>query len=906
VPGLGASYGRGGATTAPKDLLNADAILIMGSNMAENHPVGFQWVVEAKERGAQLIHVDPRFSRTSALANIWAPIRAGSDLIFLGGLIRYVLENDLCFRDYIVHYTNAPVIIKEEFRDTEELDGVFSGWNEEKKAYDTSSWLYEGIDAEGHPATQPAHGEKSGGHEKEGTNVPPRLNNYRKDETLEHPRCVYQLLKRHFARYTPEMVARYCGVSQETFLRVAKTYAGASGPEKTGSICYAVGWTQHSTGVQIIRCAAILQLLLGNMGRPGGGIMALRGHASIQGSTDIPTLFDILPGYLNMPKFGEESKSLANYIAKYQTRTGWWHNFDKYIVSLLKAYYGDAATAENDYGFSWLPRLTGDHSHQAYWLDMMDGKMDGLFIMGQNPAVAGPNSGMERRALTKLKWLVVREMVETESASFWYDSPEVKRGALRPEEIPTEIFLMPAAGHAEKEGTFTNTQRLLQWREKAVDPPGDSRSETHFIFHLGRLLKEKARQSDESGAPSLRNAGLNALTWDYRTEKPHEEPDAAEVLQEINGYTVASGAGLPACAEPLRKATAQAGRPAPLRQLLSGYTELKADGSTACGCWIYSGVFPEPGRNRANERNSQDFYGHGWGWAWPSDRRVLYNRASAKPDGTPWSERKKLVWWDEASRKWTGNDVPDFVAAKPPAHQPPPGAEGDQALAGDKPFILHADGLGWIWVPAGIADGPLPAHYEPFESPVRNPMYPARQSNPAADTKARPGNEYSDSPDHRFPHVLTTYRLTEHHTAGGMSRTLSHLAELQPELFCEISPELARELTVANGDWVTIVTSRGSIEAHALVTPRMKALTIDGKLVQQVGVPFHWGYSGLVKGDAGNDLIAISEEPNVRIMETKGVLCAVLRGARETNTRRLEMFSASGVSRSGSSSSGRP
>jgi formate dehydrogenase major subunit len=860
VPGLGTTYGRGGATSAPKDLLNADAILIMGSNMAENHPVGFQWVVEAREKGTKVIHIDPRFTRTSALSDIWAPLRAGSDIIFLGGLINYTLVNDLCFRDYIVHYTNAPVIISEDFKDTEDLGGVFSGWKDDTKKYDPASWLYDSPETEEHQANSHSseHAEKEGGHEQEGGNSPTDLDKYNKDDTLQHPRCVFQLLKKHFARYTPEMVEQYCGISRESFLHAAKTYCEASGPEKTGSICYAVGWTQHSSGVQTIRCAAILQLLLGNMGRPGGGIMALRGHASIQGSTDVPTLFDILPGYLNMPKFGEESRTLGNFIEKYKTRTGWWNNFDKYIVSLLKAYYGEGATAENDFGFNWLPRVTGDHSHQGYWLEMMDGKMEGLFVMGQNPAVAGPNSGMERRALAKLKWLVVREMVETETASFWYDSPEVLRGETRPEDIQTEIFLMPAAGHAEKDGTFTNTQRLLQWREKAVDPPGDSRSENGFIFHLGRLLKERGRKD-----PRARNAGLNALTWDYPTEGRHEEPVAETILQEINGYTVTD------------------------RKLVPGFTALKSDGSTACGCWIYSGVFPEPGKNRANERHSKDFYGHGWGFAWPSDRRILYNRASARPDGKPWSQRKKLVWWDAEAGNWTGLDVPDFVATKPPDHQPRPGACGDDALPGDKPFILHPDGLGWIWVPTGLNDGPLPVHYEPLESPVRNPMHPSRQTNPVANARSRPGNEYASSPDDRFPHVLTTYRLTEHHTAGGMSRTLSHLAELQPDMFCELSLGLALELKVSNGEWVTIVTPRGAIEAHALITPRMKALTIDGKIIQQVGLPFHWGYTGLVKGDIGNDLVAISEEPNVRIMETKGLLCAVLKGNRASNAEKL-------------------
>jgi len=454
---------------------------------------------------------------------------------------------------------------------------------------------------------------------------------------------------------------------------------------------------------------------------------------------------------------------------------------------------------------------------------------------------------------------VVRDLVDTETSSFWRDAPEVKRGEVRPEEIQTEVFLMPAAGHAEKDGTFTNTQRLLQWHEKAVEPPGDSRSETWFMFHLGNLVREKAKKN-----PHPKNAGLLALTWNYSVEGPEAEPSAEEVLQEINGYTVAD------------------------RQLVPGFGALKADGSTACGAWIYSGVFPKAGENRANQRAAKDFYGHGWGFAWPSDRRIIYNRASARPDGKPWSERKKLVWWDGENKKWTGNDVPDFVATKPPSYVPGEGAEGDEALAGDKPFILHADGLGWIWVANGLTDGPLPSHYEPFESPTRNPIYPKQQVNPVAMSKKRGGNEYASSPDSRFPYVMTTYRLTEHHTAGGMTRTLTHLAELQPEMFCEISVEMADELGIRQGDWVTIVTLRGAIEAHALVTPRVQTLVIDGRRIYQVGVPFHWGYSGLAKGDIGNDLIAISEEPNVRIMESKGLLCNVLRGRHTDNWQRVK------------------
>jgi formate dehydrogenase major subunit len=853
VPGLGTSFGRGGATTALQDLANADAILMMGSNMAENHPVGFQWVIEAREKnGARLIHVDPRFTRTSAMADHWLPLRAGTDIIFLGALINFVLTNERYFREYVVHYTNASTILRSDFRDTEELDGLFSGWDGEK--YDPETWLYEGAKKKGQ--TAPGHHEEAGGHgqdrggEAQGEQQPHR------DPTLQHPRCVFQVLKRHFARYTPELVERSCGIPREKFLEVAEVFTSASGPDKTAAICYAVGWTQHSTGVQIIRSAAILQLLLGNIGRPGGGIMALRGHASIQGSTDIPTLYDILPGYLPMPTHGaEDDPSLKSYIRTHQSPKGWWNNFDKYIVSLLKAYYGDAAKKENDFGFEWLPRLTGDHSHFGYWLDMADGKLEGLVVMGQNPAVGAPNASLERKALSKLKWLVVREMVETETATFWLDSPEVRSGELSPDGIETEVFLFPAASYAEKEGTFTNTQRLLQWREKAVEAPGDSRSEVAFMVDLGRRIKKMATE-----AP--RDAALRALTWDYGDD------DADEVLREIHGWREeAPDAG-------------KAGKSS--RQPIHSFADLKNDGSTACGCWIYSGVYD--GGNKGNGRKPEGAYGHGWGYAWPLDRRILYNRCSAKPDGTPWSERKKLVWWDEPSGEWTGRDVPDFSKKKRPDDPGKPEEGGDAALPGDAPFIMHPDGVGRIWVSSGLKDGPLPAHYEALESNVVNPLYPEQQDNPAANRMERPDNVYAASPDARFPHILTTYRLTEHHTAGGMSRTLSHLAELQPELFAEISPELASEAGVENGDHVSVSTARGSISARVLVTSRMPSLFIDGRRIHQVGLPYHWGNRGLAKGDVVNDLLPISEEPNVRIFESKSVSCMVERAAEDSSS----------------------
>jgi len=852
VPGLGTSFGRGGATTAQQDLSNADAILIMGSSMAENHPVGFQWVIEARERGAKIIHVDPRFNRTSAMADIWVPLRAGSDILFLGGLINYVLGNNKDFREYVVHYTNAATILRDDFKDTEDLDGFFSGWEAEKERYDPESWLYKAAPSKNGGGEKPGHSEAAGGHGKDRGGEAQDAAKFEWDTTLQHPRCVFQVMKRHFSRYTPEMVERYCGVPKEVFLKVAETFSSASGPDKTGAICYAVGWTQHSKGVQIIRSAAILQLLLGNIGRPGGGILALRGHASIQGSTDVPTLYDILPGYLPMPFFEADSHKLKGYIKKHKTRTGLWSGFHKYFISLVKAYYGDAATKENDYGFNWLPRVTGDHSHFGYWLDMADGKMEGLFVMGQNPAVGASNGRLERKALAKLKWLVVRDMVETETASFWLDSPEVERGELFPESIATEVFLFPAAGTAEKEGTFTNTQRLLQYREKAVDPPGDARSDTWFMYHLGRRIKEKAKND-----PRPRNTGLNALTWNYPTEGKHAEPKVSEILKEINGWTVVD------------------------RKQLKQIQDLKNDGSTACGAWIYCGVFPEENRNRANERNPHDLLGHGWGFAWPNDCRIIYNRASARPDGKPWSERKKLVWWDEEKKQWGGLDNPDYPKeVSPDTKDNLAKGKGVEALGGARPFTLHPDGVGWLYVASGLKDGPLPTHYEPLEAPVSNPLY-KQNVNPAALKRERPDNPYASSPgDPRFPYVLSTYRLTEQHTAGGMTRTLSHLAELQPELFTEVSPELAGEIGLVHGDYATISTPRGIIEARVLVTRRMRPLWIDGQRVHQVGLPYHWGYKGRVKGDVVNDLLAISEEPNVRIMETKALVCDIRPGRR--------------------------
>ncbi len=819
--------------------------------MAECHPVGFRWVMEAKSRGATVIHVDPRFTRTSAVADLHLPIRAGSDIAFLGGLVRYVLENERYFKEYVVHYTNAPAIVAEDFRDTEDLDGLFSGWDPDKGHYDPKSWQYEGTEV-----TTPASQRETFTGEPYSERAT-QTGAERLDPTLQHPRCVFQILRRHFSRYTPEVVEEVCGTSRELFLKVAEALCANSGRERTSAFCYAVGWTQHSVGVQYIRTAAILQLLLGNIGRPGGGILALRGHASIQGSTDIPTLYNLLPGYLPMPKAGVD-EDFAAYLRNNDSPSGWWSEFPKYIVSLLKAWYGDAARADNGWAYGHLPRISGDHSHMTTVSEMADGKVRGYFMLGENPTVGSMHGALHRKGMRELDWLVVRDFAVTETADFWRDAPEIERGEVRPEDTKTEVFFFPCAAHTEKDGTFTNTQRLLQWHHKAIDPPGDCRSELHFIYHLGLRLKELyAGSTDPKDRPVL------DLAWDYPTAGSHQEPDAEAVLAEISGFKIADD------------------------KPVGGFLELQADGSTACGCWIYCGCRKE-GVNQTSRRRpraEQSWVAPEWGWAWPGNRRILYNRASADPEGKPWSERKKYVWWDEEQGRWTGHDVPDFLVERPPSFRPPEGARGLDTISGASPFILQADGRGWLYAANGLLDGPLPTHYEPHESPISNPLY-GQQCNPVRMEWKRRDNPYHRAwKDPRFPFVLTTYRLTEHHTAGAMSRWLSWLSELQPEMFCEVSPELARERGLTNGGWATISTARGEIEARVLVTERVPAMRIGKHVLHQVGLPYHWGSKGRARGDAANELIGFVADPNTSIQESKALTCDIVAGRRSRGRR---------------------
>jgi len=844
----------------PRSMADSDCVVIQGSNMAECHPVAFRWPMQAKLKGAKLIHVDPRFTRTSAVADIHAPIRAGSDVAFLGGLIRYVLESerwktDPFFREFVVNYTNAATIIGDDFKDTEDAGGVFSGLLEYAPGikewpldgfvgrYDTRTWQYAAAPA-GRGSTSPAGGPPFDPLVRSLLTPLPR-----RDPTLADPRTVFQIVKRHFSRYTPEMVEQVTGCPKDTFLKVAETILANSGRDRTTSFAYAVAWTQHTNGPQTIGCCALLQLLLGNIGRPGAGVMALRGHASIQGSTDIPTLYHSIHGYMNHPSALKRHESLRDWLLEETTPRGYMANTPKFMVSYLKSMYGAAATKDNDFGYDWHPKIIGDHSHLPMFVAMNEGRVKGMLCVGQNPATS-LNASVERKGLARLEWLVVKDNWLTETATFWQNSPEITSGQLKSEDVRTEVFFFPSAQVAEYEGTFTNTQRMLQWHFKAGDPPGDCRTDLWLTHQLAMRLKAMYA---ESTLP--RDRGFKSLVWDFDSADPHErergEPDALKVLKEINGYD-----------------TGEPGRH------LAGFGELKDDGSTTCASWIYCGVFPAPDRNLAARKQPDPPNTPGaqleWGWAWPANRRILYNRASADVQGKPWSERKKWIWWD--GTKWTGYDVPDFAPNKAPGSKAAPDAIGLDALSGSEPFIMKPDGVGWLYVPSGLVDGPLPAHYEPAESPVANPLY-RQQSSPVLKYWKLDGNALAPTADPRFPYIATTYRLTEHYLSGAMSRWNPWLTELQPEFFVEISPELAAEKGIGNTDWITVSTPRGRIRGKALVTRRMRAFTIAGRTVHHVGMPFHWGYQGLVTGDAANELTAFVADPNVSIHEGKVFVC---------------------------------
>lgn len=787
------------------DLKNTDLALIIGGNPAENHPMSFKWLTKAKEdRGAKIIHVDPRYTRTSAKADIYAKLRSGTDIAFIGGIFNYLLQNDLYNKEYVLNYTNAPVLISPEYKFE---DGLFSGYAPEERKYSDASWKYQ-TDAEGNPI---------------------------KDMTLANPRCVINLMKEHYSRYDIDTVCRVTGTPKEVYQQVLENVAAMAAKDKTMTIMYAMGTTQHTVGSQNVRSYAILQLLLGNVGLPGGGINAMRGEANVQGSTDMALLFHILPGYLGTPKAAPEHATLQAYLDKETPKTGYWSNKRKFVVSMLKAWWGDAAKADNEFGYQYLPKISSskNYSHIALFEAMAAGDIKGLFVFGQNPVVAGPNSSTEAKAMENLDWMVGVELWETETMAFW------KRPGCDPKSINTEVFLLPACGSYEKEGSISNSGRWAQWRWKAVEPVGESRADLEIINELAIAIRKQY-----AGSAKPEDAGIINLNWNYG--EGHADID--KVAKEINGYETATG------------------------KLLGTFGNLKDDGSTASGNWIYCGMYPEEGQNRCQNRDNKDETKIGsylnWAFAWPVNRRIIYNRCSADLNGKPWSEDKAVIWWDPAAvdaktgsiGKWVGEDVPDFNPLVAPS-----------AAGGRNPFIMQTDGLGHLfWT---MAEGPLPEHYEPWDSPLASNPLSGQMLNPVVKVW-RP--EEQGTPD-KFPVIATTYRVSEHWQAGAMTRNLPWLAELFPDMFVEMGEDLASEKGIKNGDEVFVTSARGEIKCYAMVTKRFQAFDLGGKKVHQVGLPWHFGFQGYATGASANDLTPHVGDGNTMIPEYKAFLVDVRR-----------------------------
>jgi formate dehydrogenase major subunit len=805
------------------DFANADVILIMGSNPAENHPVSFRWINKAIEKGAKLVCVDPRFTKSAAKAHLYAPLRSGTDIAFLGGMIKYILEKDLIQKEYVVEYTNASFLVDEKFGFQ---DGLFSGYDAKARRYDRSTWKYQ-LDASGIP---------------------------RMDKTLKNPHCVYQLLKKHYDRYTPDIVSQITGTSKEDLGKVYQAYAETGKPDKAGTILYAMGWTQHTVGTQNIRTMCIIQLLLGNMGIAGGGVNALRGESNVQGSTDYGLLFHILTGYNPTPKASD--KTLKDYIEKYTPQTkdpkslNWWKNRPKYIVSFLKAMYGADAAKENDFGYGWLPKL--DDTQNASWLMLFDqmakGKFKGFFAWGQNPACSGANANKVRMAMEKLDWMVNVNLFDNETGSFW------KGPGKDPSKIKTEVFMLPCAASFEKEGSLTNSGRWMQWRYKAVNPPGEAQADLEIIHEL--FLKVRKLYQEKGGAfpdPILK------LSWNYGPKGPdgvahHINPHY--VAREINGYT-AKDIEVENPKTKIKTVAVKAGQQVP------SFAFLQDDGSTTCGNWLYCASYTEAG-NMAARRGKADPTGlmlySGWTWCWPVNRRIIYNRASVDGQGRPWDPKRPLLWWDGS--KWMG-DIPDGPQ--------PPGAIS--------PFIMLPEGHARLFA-LGMAEGPFPEHYEPLECPVEKNLMSSQKFNPTArlfgEAGVGMGADKYLSCDPRFPLVCTTYRVTEHWQTGVMTRWTPWLIELEPQMFVEMSRELARERGIGNGERVVVKSARGELWAKAIITDRFKPFKIAGQTVHQVGIPWHYGWvTPPDGGDSANLLTPTIGDANTMIPESKAFMVNV-------------------------------
>ena len=830
------------------DMKNTDMMLIMGGNPAENHPCGFKWPVEAKRtRNAKMIVVDPRFTRTAAVADMFCQIRAGSDIAFLGGLIHYAIENNRIAKDYLVHYTNAGFIVEKDFK-LPDVDGLFSGFDSEKQTYNRASWNYQGA------------GGKSSAPPEAKPGMPPPLpplpGTVDFDPTLQNPNCVFQLLKKQYSRYTPEMVERITGIPKDQFLKAADLYTSVrkdGDMKKVSTIIYAVGWTHHSFGTQIIRTAAIVQLILGNVGRAGGGVNALRGHSNIQGATDMAGLFDSLPGYLKVPIPADTSfDDWMKRITPTSSKPAAWDSFNyysntpKFAVSLLKAFYGDAATKQNGWAFDYLPKVDRNYSWVQMWDDMYRGNVKGMLAFGMNGVAIGPNSKKNIDALKKAEFLVVGEIYPNETSDFWR-APGISTDEMK--QIQTTVYNLPCAGFAEKDGSMTNSARWVLWKNTAVPTPGDARLDHAIVAQI--FLKVRELYKKEGG--KFPDPILN-LTWNYSYPS---SPPLAEVLKEINGKALAD------LEDPATKQQIKAGQQVP------GFAWLKDDGTTICGNWIYSGAFTEAG-NQSARRDPSDPSGMGvhpaWGWSWPANRRVLYNRASCDLDGKPWDPSRKQVWWSEATQKWVGNDVPDFKAdSKPKDHM--------------GPFIMNPEGVGRIFGPlAAFADGPFPEFYEPTESPIDNPLHPQQTHNPVVKRFKTPEDKYS-TPKDGYTVVCTTYRMTEHYHYWTKNNPMN--VQLIPEPFIEIPAELANDIGVHGGEKIKVSSIRGEYIAKAMVTKRIKPMTIDGKKVYQIGFQIHQGFRGITE-DEGKDARTLANtltptvyDPNAYTPEFKGFLVKV-------------------------------
>jgi formate dehydrogenase major subunit len=834
------------------DIKNTDMMLIMGGNPAENHPCGFKWALEAKRnRNAKLISVDPRFTRTSSVADLFCQIRAGTDIAFLGGLVHYAIENNRIAKDYVLNYTNAAFIVSDDFKLPED-EGVFSGFDAQKMSYDRSSWNYAEKGG--------THGPKAPAPNEPGAPpaLPPLPEKVAYDLTLQNPRCVFQLMKKHYSRYTPEMVERVTGIPKDQLVKAYDLFTSIrkdGDMKKAATIIYAVGWTHHTFGTQIIRTAAIVQLLLGNVGRAGGGVNALRGHSNIQGATDMAGIFDNLPGYLKVPTPADGSfDGWMKRITPKPSKPAEWDSFNyygntpKFAASFLKALYGDAATKQNGWAYDYLPKVDRNYSWVQLWDNMYNGIVKGMFAFGMNGVAIGPDSKKNIDALKKADWLVVGEIYEDETSEFW-KSPGITEEEMK--KIPTTVYRLPCAGFAEKDGSFTNSARWLIWKNTALPLAGQARLDHGIVAQI--FLKIRELYKKEGGKfpdPILH------LTWGYTDQM---NPSLTEVLKEVNGKTTVDAE------DPVTKVQLKAGNQLP------GFAWLKDDGTTSCGNWIYCGSFTEAG-NQTARRDPSDPSGlgihPGWGWSWPANRRVLYNRASCDVNGKPWDPTRRQIWWNEDAKKWVGNDVPDFkVDSNPKDHM--------------GPFIMNAEGVGRMFAPLGaFADGPLPTFYEPVESPIDNLIHPKQTHNPVVKKFRTPDDKYG-TPSDGFTVVCTTYRLTEHYHYWTKNNPMT--VQLVPEPFVEISAEMADEMGLRGGETLKISSIRGEYIAKAMVTRRIKPMMIDGKKTYQIGLPFHWGYRGIAEDEGktaktlANSLTPTVFDPNAYTPEFKGFLVKVTK-----------------------------